>query len=64
MNPGSKLDRETHGDTITVSIVARDKGTPQKLSNALELTVNILDINDHGPVFSSENVNVTKLHKV
>lgn len=54
------IDREKH-DSITLTVVASDNGTPRKSSSAL-VYVDILDFNDNAPKFIESNVsfNVTE----
>ena len=48
-----QLDRETI-DTFDLELVARDLGVPP-LSSTLQLTVRVVDFNDHAPVFDTDN---------
>lgn len=50
------LDRELE-EVITITVTVRDKGFPQ-LSNSMNLTVLVEDINDHDPVFSQTSYSV------
>lgn len=52
-----QLDRETTS-TYKVNVIARDGGDPPK-TGALEVTINVLDINDNRPKFSTQMYNVT-----
>ncbi|KAA0722319.1 Protocadherin-23 Cadherin-27 [Triplophysa tibetana] len=45
------LDREI-ADTYSLTLMVRDRGTPP-LNSSTVVTVNVLDINDHAPVFSN-----------
>lgn len=45
------LDREI-ADTYSLTVMVRDRGTPP-LNSSTVVTVNVLDVNDHAPVFSS-----------
>ena len=55
------FDREIVGDSMEVSVMVKDNGTPTKSSSA-EFIVNILDINDNPPIFqrSAFQFNVTE----
>ncbi|ESO89898.1 hypothetical protein LOTGIDRAFT_164593 [Lottia gigantea] len=54
----SNLDREVH-DRFDLVIRAEDKGVPSALSGTLSLTVNVADVNDLNPTFTSSIEDVT-----
>lgn len=51
INLTAKLDREVL-DQHTISVVARDKGSPQMSSNPVTITFIVGDVNDNAPVFT------------
>lgn len=44
------FDREVVGNKLSVKVVVKDNGNPQKSSNT-KMVINILDINDNSPIF-------------
>ncbi|XP_069125633.1 protocadherin Fat 4-like [Argopecten irradians] len=55
----SKLDREALiSDQITMSVTARDLGTPSFMSIAIVL-VHVQDVNDHAPKFQENAMNIS-----
>ena len=46
----NNLDRETIS-SVTLVVEARDRGTPQTMSDHTNVTITILDINDNPPIF-------------
>ena len=53
----SQLNRENH-DTYRMKILAKDGDNPPRIG-VLPIIVNVLDVNDNPPVFSSESFEVT-----
>jgi hypothetical protein len=53
-NMGDKIDREKN-DTIKMTVIAYDLGQPESLSTSLEISLQVLDINDNYPAFISTN---------
>lgn len=47
------FDRESNGklNEISITVKAKDKGTPHPLSDACSFRIKIIDINDHAPIF-------------
>ena len=52
-----KLDREEQS-TYKVKVIAEDGGFP-KLSGSIDVTINVIDVNDNRPTFSSPLFNAT-----
>ena len=57
----ASLDRETLAQH-TISVIARDKGSPSKTSSPVTITIVVDDVNDNSPVFSQNlySVNVSE----
>lgn len=54
----ASLDRETHGDESIFCVFAADKGDPAQTSTGT-VVINILDLNDNDPIFSSDPFNLS-----
>ena len=61
IRPTAPLDRETLAQH-TISVVARDKGSPSRTSSPVTMTIVVDDVNDNSPVFSQNlySVNVSQ----
>ncbi|OWF40589.1 Protocadherin Fat 4 [Mizuhopecten yessoensis] len=63
MRTGTSVDRERDGPYVSLGIIARDQGSPQKDSETLILNITVLDINDQSPRFRYNYIPIFKIYQ-